>query len=131
MVQRWQIKRPMLVDDLDGPVHRAYGRLPNMTYIVNTGGKILYRASWTDPRSIRMALEQLLYERDQRRARHRLTPYYVEWLPQRANDREPFMEGLLNEVGPRAVEEFIAAIAHSWGESAAKPLRQWWASKQA
>ena len=65
MVTRWQISRPMLVDDLEGTVHRAYGTLPNMSYIVNAGGTILYRASWTDPRSIRVALEQILYERGQ------------------------------------------------------------------
>jgi hypothetical protein len=130
MVARWGIKRPMLVDDLEGTVHHAYGRLPNMTYIVNAGGAILYRASWTDPRTIRMALEELVYERGRRREGKRLSPYYVEWLPQRVNDRQPFMEGLLKDVGPRAVEEFIAAVAHTQGEAAAKPMREWWAKKQ-
>lgn len=130
MVTRWQIKRPMLVDDLDGPVHRAYGCLPNMTYIVKPNGAILYRASWTDPRTIRLALEQLQYEGEQRRARNRLTPYYLEWEPQRANNREPFMEGLLNTAGPRAVKEFIIAMAHRGGKKMVKPLQDWWASKQ-
>jgi len=129
MVTDWQIKRPMLVDDIGGAVHSAYGTLPNMTYILNTGGTILYRASWTDERTIRMALDQILFERTQRRSGMRITPYYVEWLPQRVNDREAFVDGLL-KIGDRAVEEFIAAVDHTSGEAAAKPMREWWARIQ-
>ena len=129
MVADWQVKRPMLVDDIEGTVHRSYGTLPNMTYILNTGGTILYRASWTDERTIRMALDQILFERTQRRSGTRITPYYVEWLPQRVNDRVKFMEGLLAAPGPRAVTEFIDAVAHANGDDAAKPLREWWATK--
>ena len=130
MVERWQLKRPMLVDDLEGTVHHAYGKLPNMTYILSVGGTILYRADWTDPRTIRMALEQILDERGQRRTGTRTTPYYLEWQPQRVNDRITFMEVLFRDVGPRAVEEFIAGVAHNGGEAAAKPMVDWWASKK-
>jgi hypothetical protein len=28
------IRRPLLVDDLDGAAHRAYGSLPNMTWVI-------------------------------------------------------------------------------------------------
>ena len=52
MVVQWSIERTMLVDDLEGTVHRAYGALPNMTYIVGAGGRVQYRADWTDPRTI-------------------------------------------------------------------------------
>ena len=120
----------MLVDHLEGTLHHAYGCLPNMTYVVDLGGTILLRAAWTDARIIRVALEQLQFERDQRRARTRTTPYYLEWVPQRINDRVKFMEGLLSEPGPRAVTEFIDATAHSHGEDAARPIREWWAAKE-
>lgn len=83
MAKRFDIRRPMLVDDLDGPIHRAYGELPNMTYIVGTGGSIIYKAAWTDERTIRIALDQILFEREARRGRTRLAPYYLEWAPQR------------------------------------------------
>ena len=71
-----------------------------------------------------MALEQILYERGNRRAGTRVTPYYVEWMPQRPNSREVFMDGL-QEVGERAVREFIEAVDHSEGESAGDVLRKW------
>ncbi len=131
MVDRWEIKRPMLVDDLDGTTHRAFGTLPNMTYILSASGTVLYRASWTDERTIKMALDQILFERGLRRERTRVSPYYVEWLPGRTNERQVFMQGLANNAGPRAVEEFIDAIAHTAGDAAAGPARQWWAELQA
>ena len=130
MVVQWSIERTMLVDDLEGTVHRAYGALPNMTYIVGAGGRVQYRADWTDPRTIGTALEQLAYGQERRRSGARVTPYYVEWQPTRVNDREPFVEGLLRDVGPSAVEEYIAAVAHTQGDGAASALRAWWALRQ-
>ena len=124
MRRRWGIERTMLVDNLKGDVHRAYGTLPNMTYIMAAGGNIIYRAAWTDERSIRIALDQVLFERKARRDGTRQTPYYMEWLPQRVNIREKFVDGL-TQIGERAVDEFIAAVEHSEGKAAADLLRQW------
>jgi hypothetical protein len=129
MVDRLGMKRLMLVDDLEGTVHQAYGCLPNMTYIIKSGGIIVYRASWTEPTTVRLALERILYERTERRARRRITPYYLEWLPQRANDRAVFMQRLF-DIGERAVAEFVDAVEHSEGESAARPLKEWWSARR-
>jgi hypothetical protein len=41
------IERPILVDDLEGTVHRAYGLLPNMSWVLGRGRTILYKAMWT------------------------------------------------------------------------------------
>ncbi len=130
MVRRWDIKRPMLVDGIEGTMHRAFGALPNMTYILSANGTVLYRASWTDERTIRIALEQILFERGLRRNRIRVSPYYVEWLPGRTNERLVFVEGLANDAGARAVEEFIDAVEHTAGEAAARPVREWWTERQ-
>ncbi len=124
MKRRWGIERPMLVDNLEGDVHKAYGTLPNMTYIMAAGGNIIYRAAWTDERTIRMALDQVLHERKARRGGIRQTPYYLEWLPQRMNIRERFVEGLA-QIGERAVDEYIAAVEHTEGKAAADLLQQW------
>ncbi len=131
MAERFDIKRPMLVDDVDGPIHAAYGRLPNMAYVLAPGGRIAYRASWTDAHTLRIALERLVYERDERRGGARLAPYYMEMAPMRVNERGPFMERLLELSGPRAVTEFIDAVAHGGGDGAARPLRGWWEAQQA
>jgi hypothetical protein len=130
MIERHHIERAMLVDDLEGTVHRAYGLLPNMTYVLSRSGTVLYRANWTDARSIGRVLEDLTYEREQQGLGNRLAPFYAESWPQRVNERAPFMEGLLEAGGPRAVEEFIAAITHTQGEAMGRPLATWWASRR-
>lgn len=126
MVQRDSLRRPMLVDDLDGTLHRAYGTLPNMTYIVGGGGKVLYRASWTDAVNIELVLGQIARARQQRGegADHR--PYFVEWQPDVVADRLRFVQVLLETAGPRAVTEFIDAVEHTMSTGVARPLRQWW-----
>jgi len=50
------IKRQILLDDLEGTVHRAYRMLPNMTWIIGSGAVIHYKAAWTDPVDIEDAL---------------------------------------------------------------------------
>lgn len=127
MVAQWTMSRRMLVDDLEGTVHRAYGCLPNMTYVVARRGTVAYRASWTDARTVELALDQLAMERDERREGHRLLPYYAEWQPAKIANRAPFLRGLLENGGPRAVEEFIEAIAGGVSEGEAEPMRKWWA----
>lgn len=50
----------LLVDSLDGKIHRKYGMLPNMVYILDKEGRIVYKASWTDANEIKSVLENLL-----------------------------------------------------------------------
>lgn len=125
MVRQHELQRPMLVDDLEGTLHHAYGRLPNMTYIV-AAGKILYRAEWTDPDNIRVVLERIVADRGARRDRTVGHPYYVEWLPAFPLDRQRFCEILRRDAGPSAVEDFIVAVEHSMSPAVARPLREWW-----
>jgi len=41
-------KREILVDSVDGKAHRAYGSMPNMTYLIGTDGIVRFRANWTN-----------------------------------------------------------------------------------
>jgi len=51
------VTRPILVDSLDGACHRAYGTMPNMTWIFDRRANILYKADWTHPESVEEAVE--------------------------------------------------------------------------
>ena len=58
-----QIK--ILVDNVDGRVHKMFGLLPNMAYILDKEGRIVYKSSWTDTKDIEGTLENLLlWERE-------------------------------------------------------------------
>jgi len=55
-----KVKLRLLIDSLDGKIHRKYGILPNMVYIINKEGSIVYKASWTDAKEVERVLENLL-----------------------------------------------------------------------
>ena len=38
--------RTVVVDSLDGDMHRAFGSLPNMVYVLNPDGEVAYRCDW-------------------------------------------------------------------------------------
>ena len=102
------LRRPILVDDLAGTAHITFGRLPNMTYVLSSSHTVVYRSAWTDPPSIRAALDYLLGVQDRRRGGERLAPFYSELLAFRWIDDPAFYEGLERN-GPKAVAEFRAA----------------------
>jgi hypothetical protein len=54
------ISWPVLVDHLDGDVHRTYGELPNKVVLVDTEGRVAFEAKWNHAPTIRRALEALL-----------------------------------------------------------------------
>jgi hypothetical protein len=107
-VDRFAIERPVLVDDLAGTGHRLYGLLPNMTYLIGRGGRVLFRSDWTDPPTIEQALRYLLDARDRRREGLSLKPFYAEFLGYRWSSQAAFMAGL-EVAGPQAVSDFRAA----------------------
>ena len=38
--------RETLVDDLAGSMHQAYGSFPNMAYVIDPDGRVVYRCDW-------------------------------------------------------------------------------------
>jgi hypothetical protein len=103
------VRRPILVDALDGACHRAYGSMPNMTWIFARSGVPVYKSDWTDARSVENALEYLVGISERRRSKERLAPFRVERLDFRAQDHAGFFAGLERN-GPKAVDEFRKAF---------------------
>jgi thiol-disulfide isomerase/thioredoxin len=117
--ERYQVERPVLVDDLAGTGHHLYGLLPNMIYLVSRAGRVLFRSDWTDPPTLRAALDYLIAARARRREGWRLRPFYVESVGYRWSDPPTFQEGLAL-AGPQAVEDFARAVER-W--SSGSPLK--------
>ncbi len=103
------VTRPILVDALDGACHRAFGSMPNMSWIITNSGTPVYKSDWTDPPSIANALEYLLDVIARRRDGKRLAPFRVERLDFRHKDQDAFYEGLARN-GPKAVQEYRQAF---------------------
>ena len=51
--------RRILVDNLAGDAHQAYGGYPNSVFIINKSGCVLYRSDWNNPTSTARALADL------------------------------------------------------------------------
>ena len=49
--------REFLVDNVDGTMHQAYGSLPNMVYVVNPEGNVIYRCDWAFANRIEQVLK--------------------------------------------------------------------------
>ena len=103
------VTRPILVDALDGACHRAYGSMPNMTWIFNKAGVPLYKSDWTDANSVENALQYFLKVLERRRTGEKLAPFRVERIDYRERDMEKFFQGLERN-GPKAVKEFQEAF---------------------
>ena len=99
-----KVGRQILLDDLEGTAHNAYGTLPNMTWIVGRGGLILYKAAWTSPPDVEAALAQAL-DGLARRSKDGLQPFFSERLGWRHRDDKMFRAGLAR-AGPQAVTDF-------------------------
>lgn len=102
------VTRPIVLDALDGACHRAYGSMPNMSWIFNRAGVPIYKSDWSDASSIANALDYHLDVLERRRGRERLVPFHVERLDYRTSDPDGFRAGLARS-GPKAVREFQEA----------------------
>lgn len=114
--EQCNIERPILVDDLSGTGHLLYSDLPNMTYLVGRGGRILFRSDWTDPPTIELMLNYLVNVRARRREGERMSAFYAEFAGFRINDRAKFFERL-KVAGPQAVEDFTR-MTKIWAQQA-------------
>jgi hypothetical protein len=103
------VTRPIVLDALDGACHRAYGSMPNMTWIFSQSGMPIYKSDWTDSHSVQNAIEYFLEVIARRRGGERLAPFRVERLDYRIQDQAAFYRGLERN-GPKAVREFREAF---------------------
>ena len=62
LVEEFGMKVPVLIDDLDESVVHAFGRMPNMTFIVDKEGRIAYKSDWMEAERVEELLDELLAE---------------------------------------------------------------------
>lgn len=48
--------RTIIVDTLDGNAHKLYGSFPDMVYIINPEGTVIFRSDWNMPSEVRKVL---------------------------------------------------------------------------
>lgn len=105
----FSVTRDIFLDSLDGACHRAYGSMPNMTWIFTRSGIPIYKSDWTAPSSVENALLHFLEGDERRRRGERVAPFNVHRMDFRGHDREAFYRGLERN-GPKAVREYRQAF---------------------
>jgi peroxiredoxin len=99
-----EVRFPVLVDSLDGTVHRTYGARPNPSFVVNRDGRLVYRTPSADPPTLREYLTHLLLwdeVKEQGRPAHFV---YMEQVRFQLPD-SLVHEKVLDRAGPKAVHE--------------------------
>jgi hypothetical protein len=107
------IRTPLVVDDLAGTVHRAYGMLPNMIYVLDREGRVVYKAMWTDHDDLSATLANLVWAEEQQARGTRVKPSYVErqvYVP--ATYGEGIRERVFERAGPQSSRDYEAMFGH-------------------
>jgi hypothetical protein len=107
-VEYSKVRRQVLLDDLEGTAHRAYGMLPNMTWIIGRGGMIHYKSAWTSEADLVDALEGVL-DFQANRAKKQWVAFYSERTAWSTRDMSEFKAGLLRN-GPQALADYERMI---------------------
>ena len=53
------VEFPVLVDELQGRVHRKYGKMPNATYLIDKAGRVAFRSLWSRVSSIEVGAGEI------------------------------------------------------------------------
>ena len=104
------IQTTLLIDDLGGTVHRAYGEMPNMVYVIDKQGKVVYKSMWTDHADIEAMLTSLVRVDELAAQGAHIRGAYTEKLTFTGGYRPAVSEKVLGRAGPKAKADFEAAI---------------------
>jgi len=54
------IRFPIIVDHLDGRIHRAYGLWPNALFVIHKDGRLIFRSNMANHTELRQFLEEII-----------------------------------------------------------------------
>ena len=87
--ERLGVRRTIVVDSLQGKVHRIFGGVSNMSWIVDHTGRVAYRAAWTVADDIARALQEVLAARELKRSGKSVATFYREMIGLRPQHAPP------------------------------------------
>ena len=107
-LQRFEdVRFPMVVDHLDGRIHRAYGVWPNALFVIHKDGRLIYRSNMANDRELRQFLEDLLAS-ETAAAEGQITHLqYSERILPHVADRATHRR-VYERAGPKAFEDYWA-----------------------
>lgn len=100
------VKFPILVDSLEGTIHRSYGPWPTSLFVIHRDGRLAYRSTIADPPDLRQYLKELFasdhLSADPERVPHlSYSERLIEHEPDQAIHRKVY-----DRAGPQAFEDY-------------------------
>ncbi len=106
------VRLPVLVDDIEGSVHTAYGLLPNMVYLIDREGIIVYKSDWTDAHELDGMCESLVRLDDMKARKvpiiRKGVSERLHWIPMDPHHRER----IYRRSGEKAIRDYFNARGH-------------------
>jgi hypothetical protein len=53
-----QLEMPWIIDEMENPMQKGYGGMPNMEFVIDKDGTILFQREWSDPTALKEFLEE-------------------------------------------------------------------------
>jgi hypothetical protein len=107
-----KVTLPILVDDMEGSTHKAYGLLPNMVYLIERDGIVVYKSDWTDEHELEGMCESLVRLDDMK---VRQVPIIrkgvserLHWIPMDPAHRKR----IYRRSGEKAIKDYFNARGH-------------------
>lgn len=104
--------RDILIDDLDGRAHQAYGSYPNAVFIINKNGCVVYRSAWNNASATRRALRRLVAGKSVHAEGYFLPP------------KPPIAISTFRKAGRGSASDFFRGLPHlAWNNLILRNLR--------
>lgn len=97
-------QRDILVDSLDGHAHRLYGARPDMTWILDRNGVVLFKSFWSRPDLTEEVIQDILEAKADQRQGTYGQPFYSERIAWRRPDSSH--DDVMAENGPQAIQDY-------------------------
>jgi peroxiredoxin len=101
------IRLPIIVDHLDGRIHRAYGAWPNALFVIHKDGRLVYRSNMANHRELRQFLEDVIAAERAGAAGRVVHLQYSERVVAHEADQATHRR-VYERAGPKAFEDYWA-----------------------
>lgn len=107
-----RVRIPILIDDLQGTMHRVYGLLPNMVYLIDREGTVVYKSDWTSAAELDGMCETLIRLDEMRELKVPIlragTSERLHWIPM-----DPALrERVYRRSGEKAIQDYLNVRGH-------------------
>ena len=116
------IQRPIWVDRWDEYAHKLYGDGPNMSFLVDREGKVVFKANWTKAAQIEETIADILKAETDESNEEKITFFCAERIYPGITPVEMYIEGLKRN-GPQALLDVGVKTAYGTGILKRKGLK--------